>query len=85
MRAALLGFGNSPTICAMEELRAALAAWLDPQLVGSIVLDWSGRILAALAIFVIGRIVASVADPRGSAARCSASAWIRRSRASSAA
>jgi small conductance mechanosensitive channel len=42
----------------MEQLRAALAAWLDPQVVGGVVLDWGGRILAALAIFVIGRIVA---------------------------
>jgi small conductance mechanosensitive channel len=43
----------------MDELRAALAGWLDPQLVGAIVLDWSGRIVAALAIFLIGRIVTS--------------------------
>src|SRR5262245_53240420 len=42
----------------MEQLRAALAAWFDPQVVGGIVLDWGGRLLAALAIFVIGRIVA---------------------------
>jgi small conductance mechanosensitive channel len=43
----------------MEELRAALAGWFDPQVVGGLVLDWGGRLLAALAIFVIGRIVAT--------------------------
>ena len=42
----------------MEDLRALLSVWLDPQFVGEIVLAWSGRLLAALAIFVIGRIVA---------------------------
>ena len=42
----------------MEQLRVLLAAWFDPQVVGAIVLDWGGRVLAALAIFVIGRIVA---------------------------
>jgi small conductance mechanosensitive channel len=41
----------------MEELRATLSNWLDPQLIGAVLLSWSGRILAALAIFVIGRIV----------------------------
>jgi small conductance mechanosensitive channel len=39
----------------MAELQALIATWLDPQLVGAVVLTWSGRILAALAIFVIGR------------------------------
>jgi small conductance mechanosensitive channel len=43
----------------MDELRAALAGWLDPQLVGALVLDWSGRIVAALAIFLIGRLIAT--------------------------
>ena len=43
----------------MEDLRAALSGWLDPQMVGAIVLDWSGRIAAALAIFLIGRFIAS--------------------------
>jgi small conductance mechanosensitive channel len=42
----------------MDELRTALAGWLDPQLVGAILLDWSGRIAASLAIFFIGRLVA---------------------------
>jgi small conductance mechanosensitive channel len=42
----------------MDELRTALAVWLDPQVVGGILLDWSGRIAASLAIFFIGRFVA---------------------------
>jgi small conductance mechanosensitive channel len=39
----------------MEELRALLSTWLDPRVVGEVVMAWSGRVLAALAIFVIGR------------------------------
>ena len=42
----------------MEELRSLISTWLDPQFVGEIVVAWSGRVLAALAIFVIGRLVA---------------------------
>jgi small conductance mechanosensitive channel len=42
----------------MEELRAAISGWLDPQKVGELLLAWSGRILAAAAIFLIGRLVA---------------------------
>ncbi|MET0203990.1 MAG: mechanosensitive ion channel domain-containing protein [Casimicrobiaceae bacterium] len=41
----------------MEELRALLSTWLDPRVVGEVVMAWSGRVLAALAIFVIGRWV----------------------------
>jgi small conductance mechanosensitive channel len=52
----------------MEQLRAALAAWLDPEVVGGFVLHWGGRILAALAIFVIGRIVAIALSRWGSRA-----------------
>jgi small conductance mechanosensitive channel len=44
----------------MDDLRAALSGWLDPQVVGALVLDWSGRIVAALAIFLIGRLIAGV-------------------------
>ncbi len=40
----------------MEELNR----WLDPQLLGEILLSWGGRVLAALAIFLIGRIVARI-------------------------
>lgn len=42
----------------MEQLRAWISDWLDPQYVGEIVMSWSGRLLAALAIFIIGRMVA---------------------------
>jgi small conductance mechanosensitive channel len=41
----------------MDELRTTISEWLDPQLVGEVLVTWSGRLLAALAIFVIGRIV----------------------------
>jgi small conductance mechanosensitive channel len=44
----------------MDELRTALAQWLDPQLVGALLLSWSGRIIGALAIFLIGRFVATL-------------------------
>jgi small conductance mechanosensitive channel len=43
----------------MDELRTVLAGLLDAELIGPILLDWSGRIAAALAIFLIGRLVAS--------------------------
>jgi small conductance mechanosensitive channel len=42
----------------MQELRALLSEWFDPQVIGAILLSWSGRVLAALAIFVVGRFVA---------------------------
>jgi len=35
-----------------------ISAWLDPQLVGEVLVLWGGRVFAALAIFVIGRILA---------------------------
>jgi hypothetical protein len=34
----------------MDDLRAALAGWPDPELVGALMLDWGGRVVAALAI-----------------------------------
>jgi small conductance mechanosensitive channel len=43
----------------MDELRQALSGWLDPQLIGAVLLSWSGRIFAALAVFLIGRFVAA--------------------------
>jgi small conductance mechanosensitive channel len=43
----------------MDEIRTALAGLLDAELIGPILLDWSGRIAAALAIFLVGRLVAS--------------------------
>jgi small conductance mechanosensitive channel len=44
---------NSP----MAELQEFLTTWLDPRLVGELVIAWSGRIVAALAIFLIGRML----------------------------
>lgn len=42
----------------MENLLGALGTQLDPEIVGPLVLSWSGRILAALVILLIGRWVA---------------------------
>jgi small conductance mechanosensitive channel len=44
---------NSP----MEQLQAWISTWLDPRVVGETLLVWSGRLFAALAVFVIGRFV----------------------------
>jgi len=43
----------------MENLLAGLRELLNPALLGPIVLDWSGRIFAAVLIFFIGRWVAA--------------------------
>jgi small conductance mechanosensitive channel len=40
----------------MAELQAWIATWLDPRLVAEVAMDWSGRLVAALAIFFIGRL-----------------------------
>jgi small conductance mechanosensitive channel len=42
----------------MEELRALISNWVDPRYVGEVAIAWSGRVLAALAIFIVGRMVA---------------------------
>ena len=42
----------------MDELKTLFATWFDPHEVSAFVMGWSGRVLAALAIFIIGRIVA---------------------------
>jgi hypothetical protein len=42
----------------MNDLKTLLADWFDPHEVSSFVMGWSGRVLAALAIFVVGRIIA---------------------------
>jgi len=44
----------------MEELRASISGWLNPQFVGELLIAWGGRIVGALAIFLIGRLVAIV-------------------------
>jgi small conductance mechanosensitive channel len=41
----------------MKALISSLSEWLDPSQLGPIALDWGGRIVAALLIFVIGRWV----------------------------
>jgi small conductance mechanosensitive channel len=41
----------------MQELQALISTWLDPRLVGAVALTWSGRLLAALVIFLVGRMV----------------------------
>ena len=40
----------------MAELRELIASWLDRKVLGDIASLWSGRVLAALAIFLIGRL-----------------------------
>lgn len=40
----------------MAEFWAWLSTWLEPRAVGDVLLLWGGRLLAALAIFVIGRL-----------------------------
>lgn len=42
----------------MNELLASLGIGLDPQLLGELLLDWSGKLLAAVLVFVIGRWIA---------------------------
>ena len=41
----------------MNELQAWITTWLDPRSVGEAVLDWSGRVVAALLIFIVGRML----------------------------
>ncbi|HZF28298.1 MAG TPA: mechanosensitive ion channel domain-containing protein [Gammaproteobacteria bacterium] len=42
----------------MDDLAATISKWLNPQLIGETLLTWSGKVLAAAAIFLIGRFVA---------------------------
>ena len=42
----------------MNELATIITQWFDPEVVGAFLLGWAGRLLAALAIFVVGRLVA---------------------------
>jgi small conductance mechanosensitive channel len=44
----------------MTELQEFFATWLDPRFVGEVVVDGAGKIVAALAIFVIGRLLMRV-------------------------
>jgi small conductance mechanosensitive channel len=43
----------------MEDLMDSFSEWLDPAIVGPILLNMGGRIVAALLIFVIGRWIAA--------------------------
>jgi len=43
----------------MEQFLTNLEKWFDPHVLGQLLLDWTGRAVAALAIFVIGRLIAS--------------------------
>jgi small conductance mechanosensitive channel len=42
----------------MDEFIANLSEWMDPSIIGPLLLEWSGRIVSALLIFVIGRWIA---------------------------
>jgi small conductance mechanosensitive channel len=41
----------------METIQTWITTWLDPRVVGELVMNWGGRILGALVIFVIGRML----------------------------
>lgn len=45
----------------MENLQALFGQWLDPQFVTPLLVSWSGKLVAALLVFVIGRWVAKAA------------------------
>jgi len=45
-------------------MQAFISTWLDPRLVGAVVLTWSGRLLAALAIFLVGRMLLKMLSGR---------------------
>lgn len=42
----------------MDALKSLLATWFDPHEVASFAVAWGGRVIAALVIFLVGRIVA---------------------------
>jgi small conductance mechanosensitive channel len=42
----------------MENLMTFLSTLFDPQVFGAVVMTWGGRVLAALLIFLIGRLIA---------------------------
>jgi small conductance mechanosensitive channel len=53
----------------MEQIMGAIRGWLDPDLLGPLLISWGGRILAALVVFVLGRlIIAMIASTFRSAA-----------------
>ena len=42
----------------MDDFKTLLSDWFDPRDVSAFVLGWGGRVLAALVIFIVGRLVA---------------------------
>jgi small conductance mechanosensitive channel len=42
----------------MDELLASFGDWLNPEVLGTLILQWSGRLLAAIVVFLIGRWIA---------------------------
>jgi small conductance mechanosensitive channel len=42
----------------MDELLASFRTWLNPEVLGTLILQWSGRLLAAIVVFLIGRWIA---------------------------
>jgi small conductance mechanosensitive channel len=42
----------------MNEVMAGIREWFNPELLGALVLQWSGRLLAAVVVFLIGRWIA---------------------------
>jgi small conductance mechanosensitive channel len=44
----------------MADLQALFSTWFDPEFLGPLLAAWSGRLLAALAIFIIGRVLLRV-------------------------
>lgn len=41
----------------METLQAWITTWVDPRVVGAAAMDWGGRVLGALVIFIVGRML----------------------------
>ena len=54
----MLGQAASRDNLRMEQFLATMEKWFDPHVLGQLLLDWTGRAIAALAIFLIGRLVA---------------------------
>ncbi len=52
----------------MAELQAFLSTWFDPRVVGAVMLTWSGRLLAALVIFLVGRMLLKALSSRATGA-----------------
>lgn len=61
-RAACLDGWVPGQFAVMEQLLANLQKWFDPHVLGELLLNWTGKLVAALAIFVIGRIIATWAS-----------------------